>query len=70
MSTYIPEFPHTGVKVSNLLLHNSGLPPDAPLGTKTWTRESILKWLYEDSTLTYPTGTKYVYSDLSMVTLQ
>lgn len=66
---YIPDFKHKEVTIRNLLLHNSGLPPDAPLGNVMWTKAEILDWLYFDSTLTQPPGTKYVYSDLSMITL-
>lgn len=70
MSYYVPEFPHKGIRIRNLLLHNSGLDADAPLGNRMWTKEEILDWLYKKSTLVYETGTKYLYSDLSMVTLQ
>lgn len=69
VSYYVPEFPHKSVRIRNLLLHNSGLDADAPLGSRIWTKEEILDWLYTKSTLSYETGTKYLYSDLSMVTL-
>ena len=66
---YVPEFPHKTVTIRHLLLHNSGLPADAPLGSRIWTKQEILDWLYINSTLLSEPGTKYVYSDLSMVTL-
>ncbi|CAD8080388.1 unnamed protein product [Paramecium primaurelia] len=67
---YLPEFPHPTVRIRHLLLHNSGLPPDAPLGNRIWTKEEVLDWLYTKSTLLQAPGEKYIYSDLSMVTLQ
>lgn len=71
VATYIPEFKHKTITIRNLLLHNSGLPAGAPLGTtKMWTRDELIDWLYYESTLNSEPGTKYVYSDLSMITLQ
>ncbi|CAD8099925.1 unnamed protein product [Paramecium sonneborni] len=67
---YVPEFPHSTVRIRHLLLHNSGLPADAPLGNRIWTKEEVLDWLYTKSTLLQEPGQKYIYSDLSMVTLQ
>ncbi|CAD8130455.1 unnamed protein product [Paramecium sonneborni] len=67
---YVPEFPHSTVRIRHLLLHNSGLPADAPLGNRMWTKEEVLDWLYTKSTLLQAPGEKYIYSDLSMVTLQ
>ena len=34
---YLPEFPHQ-MTIRNLLLHNSGLPADAPYGTEIRTK--------------------------------
>jgi CubicO group peptidase (beta-lactamase class C family) len=56
------------ITIRNLLLHNSGLPADAPLFDKYWTRTQVIAWLY-NCTLDYQTGTQTVYSDLSMVAL-
>jgi CubicO group peptidase (beta-lactamase class C family) len=68
---YLPEFTPNNkdsITIRNLLLHNSGLPADAPLFDTYWTRQRVVEWIY-NCHLEYPTGSKTVYSDLSMVTL-
>lgn len=70
VAEYVPEFRRKeGVRVRNLLLHNSGLAADAPLFDAVWSREEVLEWLWECE-LEYETGTRSVYSDLGMVALQ
>lgn len=72
---YLPEFAHgqgdkTHVTLRNLLLHDSGLPPDPvpPLWKKSGTRDAAIKQALH-ANLQSPPGTKYVYSDLSAITL-
>lgn len=48
---YVPEFKHVDVTIRHLLLHNSGLDPDAPLGSRMWTKAEYLDWLYNKSVL-------------------
>jgi CubicO group peptidase (beta-lactamase class C family) len=69
----IPEFAAEGkdkVTVRNLLLHNSGLPAGIAYHRKTPlpSADESMRMLYAVK-LAYPTGTKTVYSDCSMVTL-
>ena len=76
ISKWIPEFDNHGkgdITVKNLLLHNSGLPADypfAPDGETFWgvTKHDILDFVF-NCELEYPTGTEFLYSDLSMVML-
>ena len=68
---YIPSFAQNGkahVTIRNLLLHNSGLPPDKPLYKICKNEKEALDSLYA-MPLSYKTGTKYVYSDLGMIVL-
>jgi len=67
---YIPEYDNHGKEgtvISNLLLHNAGLAPDHPDPVHT-SKKDIINWTY-NCTLTYPIGTKMVYSDLSFILL-
>lgn len=67
----LPDFGQNGkdkITVRNLLLHDSGLEADLPHVESHNTAEEFMKGVYE-SKLAYPTGTKTVYSDLSMITL-
>ena len=67
----LPAFGQNGkekINARNLLLHNSGLEADLPNVESHDTAESFMEGVYS-SKLAYPTGTKTVYSDLSMITL-
>ena len=72
ISRYLPEFlqhpDKKDIKVRNLLLHNAGYKPFAPFYKSMKGREEYLKGIL-DLPLDYPTGTKMVYSDFSMITL-
>lgn len=72
---YLPEFAKgkgdkAHVTLRNLLLHDAGLPPDPvpPLWKKSQTRDQALKQALHADLVT-PPGAKYVYSDLSAITL-
>jgi CubicO group peptidase (beta-lactamase class C family) len=72
---YLPEFAKgkgdkRRVTLRQLLLHDSGLPPDPvpPLWKKSGTRDAAIRQaLHAD--LQSPPGTKYVYSDVGAITL-
>jgi CubicO group peptidase (beta-lactamase class C family) len=67
----LPAFGQNGkdkITPRNLLLHDSGLEADLPNVESHNTAESFMDGVYA-SKLAYPTGTKTVYSDLSMITL-
>lgn len=71
VSLYIPEFATQdkgGIKIVNLLLHNSGLKAWIPFYKTCTTREQALEVLY-NTPLDYSTGSKFVYSDLNAVLL-
>ena len=73
MVKYVPEANNQGkdkITLRNLLLHNSGYPADYPFPEDymTVTRDMILNWMYSTA-LEYPTGTKTIYSDVSMLAL-
>ena len=54
----------------DLLLHNAGFAPDYPFnGNYDISRETFMTWML-NTTLDYPVGQKYVYSDVSMTALQ
>lgn len=70
----MPEASNNGkdqITIRNLLLHNAGLPADYPFKGvyANVTDDILLEWLYT-TPLQYPIGTKTIYSDLSMVSLQ
>lgn len=72
ISRYLPEFlahpDKKDIKVRNLLLHNAGFKPFAAFYRTMKGRDEYLKGIL-DLPLDYPTGTKSVYSDFSMITL-
>lgn len=71
VSLYIPEFASQDkgdIKITNLLLHNSGLKAWVPFYKTFKTKEEVLNAIYNAS-LDYPTGSKFVYSDLNAVLL-
>lgn len=66
----LPEFGQNDkskITLRNLLLHDSGLAAFRPYHQTLKTPEACLKAIYAEK-LTYPTGTKMVYSDLGMIT--
>lgn len=70
---YLPDFARgsgnkSAVRVRDLLLHDSGLPPGRPLWLETFVRAGgILRTITTD--LSAPPGTRMVYSDLGAITL-
>lgn len=70
VTKFIPEYGCKGKEptlVKNLLLHNAGLLPDYPSPLPK-TKQEVMDWTYNCS-LSYPIGTKFVYSDLSFILL-
>lgn len=68
---YIPEFGKNGkenIKIKDLLTHTSGLTPWKPTYYYVNNSRDELKYIC-NLPLEYPTGTKYVYSDFSFMTL-
>jgi CubicO group peptidase (beta-lactamase class C family) len=68
---YIPEFANNGkedIRISNLLLHNSGLKAWIPFYKTLTKKEEVLEAIYNIK-LDYPVGSKFVYSDLNAVLL-
>jgi len=68
---YIPELANNGkenIRISNLLLHNSGLKAWIPFYKTCTTKEQVLETIYNIK-LDYPVGSKFVYSDLNAVLL-
>lgn len=72
---YLPEFAKgngakSRVTVRDLLLHDSGLPPDPvpPLWKGSHNRDAAIKTALAEN-LDAPPGAKFVYSDLSAITL-
>lgn len=69
---YLPEFNNQGkdkILVRNLLLHNAGLKAWIPFYKFFSTRQEVIDSIM-NTKLEYEPGTKYVYSDLGMITLQ
>ena len=69
---YLPEFNNNGkdkITIRNLLLHNSGLPAFKKYYDKYSTADEVINDIM-NLKLIYEPGTKYVYSDLGMITLQ
>ncbi len=65
----IPEFGvHDKQEITfrNLMVHNSGLAAFRAYYKTCRTREEVLRQIYDEK-LAYPTGSKTVYSDLSMI---
>ena len=65
VSKFIPQFAQNGkenITIKNLLLHNSGLPAFKRFYTIYSKPEEVLNDIYSTE-LSYPTGTKTVYSD-------
>ncbi|MFH0733198.1 MAG: glycoside hydrolase family 3 N-terminal domain-containing protein [bacterium] len=72
VSYYIPDFGNNGkenITVRNLLLHNSGLPEFVPFYKRYKIADEVFKELYQ-LPLKFLPGSKYLYSDLGMITLQ
>ncbi len=70
--TYLPEFNNNGkdkITIRNLLLHNSGLPAFKKYYDEYSTAGEVINDIM-NLKLIYEPGTKYVYSDLGMITLQ
>ena len=70
--TYLPEFNNNGkdkITIRNLLLHNSGLPAFKKYYDEYSTAKEVINDIM-NLKLIYETGSKYVYSDLGMITLQ
>lgn len=69
---YLPEFNNHGkenITIKNLLLHNSGLAPFKKYYDMYSTSSEVINDIMNLSPEQEP-GTKYVYSDLGMITLQ
>lgn len=71
---YVPEANNNGkgaITIRNLLLHNAGFTEDYPFDATydNVDRQGLMDWVCTTS-LIYPVGTKYIYSDVSMVALQ
>lgn len=69
VSRYIPEFGVNGkesITLRNLLVHNSGLIAFRPYQKTCNNATEVLTAIYSE-TLTYPTSSKTIYSDLSMI---
>lgn len=69
---YLPEFNNNGkdkITVRNLLLHNAALPAWIPFYKYFSGRDEVIDSIMNVN-LEYEPGTKYLYSDLGMITLQ
>ena len=69
---YLPEFNNNGkdiITIKNLLLHNSGLPAFKKYYDEYSTAKEVINDIM-NLKLIYKPGTKYIYSDLGMITLQ
>lgn len=72
VSFYLSEFGNNGkenITVRNLLLHNSGLRAWRPYYNNYSSAEEVINAIMNEE-LDYPTGSKMVYSDPGMITLQ
>jgi len=68
---YLPEFGQNGkedVTVRELLTHHSGLPEDLDLSQPWAGRETALSMAYA-TTLNFPPGSQFLYSDINFITL-
>ncbi len=71
VANYLPEFANHGkerITITNLLLHNSGLPAFKRFYLTCKTKEEVLDSIY-NSELIYSPGDSTVYSDLGFITL-
>ena len=71
VSNYLPDFKgggKEGVRVYNLLLHNSGFKDWMPFYTNCKDKNEFYKTIYNHN-LVYKTGSKFLYSDLNFITL-
>jgi CubicO group peptidase (beta-lactamase class C family) len=69
VSSVIPEFRDKDqITFHHLLAHDSGLIAFRPFHKTHTTPETVMQAIYEEG-LTYPTGSKTVYSDLNMILL-
>ncbi|MCI3242472.1 serine hydrolase domain-containing protein [Streptomyces spinosisporus] len=71
VASYVPEFGAAGkqdITIRQLLTHTSGFRDWIPL-YKAPTREGKLQLIYDEAPLN-PPGTKYLYSDLNLISLQ
>jgi CubicO group peptidase (beta-lactamase class C family) len=72
VTEFLPEFGANdkgAITVRHLLRHDAGLPAFRPYHLTCDGPEAVRRAIYAE-TLKYPTGTKSVYSDLGMITLQ
>ncbi|MEU6084520.1 serine hydrolase [Streptomyces sp. NPDC047108] len=71
VASYLPEFGAAGkqdITIRQLLTHTSGFRPDLPFYAQpTW--EGKLRLLWNEAPVN-PPGTKYLYSDLNLISLQ
>ncbi|HET7789609.1 MAG TPA: serine hydrolase domain-containing protein [Gemmatimonadales bacterium] len=68
---YVPAFRGPGkdqVKIRHLLTHSAGLVADLPLFDSTRSRAAALA-MVDSTTLLWPPGTHFIYSDLSAIVL-
>ena len=65
---YLPEFRQTGVTLTHLLTHTSGLPAWIPLYLRAGSREHVVSYLGEIDLASHP-GEKAVYSCLGYIVL-
>lgn len=71
VSKYLPDFGNNGksdIKVINLLLHNSGLEAFVPFYTMYSKRGEVISHI-NNIGLSYPVGSKTLYSDLNAILL-
>jgi len=64
----IPRFRHPLVTIQELLTHSSGLPADISGARNLKSREDVLERLFQYE-LSYPSGSKVIYSDLGFILL-
>lgn len=72
VTSYLPEFGNNGkefITVRNLLLHNAGLPAWVPFYKQYSTADEVINAIMNIKP-EYSVGSKFLYSDLSMITLQ